>query len=332
MMGYGRRGGARWRIPRSRPARASSPSSMPRCTPCSPRPGSRGWSRTASPASRPCGRRSRAASSTSIRGSSCSPTRSRTRPGDDELVQTARAVVAMANAGAHVFVASTDATRTARLTELVGQAAAAQNVDAAGLRYHWLPVDRGGRAVLDVMRGVLAPEVAFPEEYPAAVDGALSGEPAAEAAPAGLPVAEPVVVERALRSRSRSRSRSSRSPRPSSRPPSRRRSESPAVPPGTVRRCRPSAEPQPRRLLPAASTRRQRHSSCCSAPSAPARSPSRSRPARAGRASRRHPSCWPDPSPAPLPMRADRCRYASSTSTPVTARWRRSSASSCPPR
>jgi cellulose biosynthesis protein BcsQ len=112
-------------------------------------------------------------------------------PGDDELVQTARAVVAMANAGAHVFVASTDATRTARLTELVGQAAAGQNVDAGALRYHWLPVDRGGRAVLDVMRGVLAPDVAFPDEYPSAVDTALGGTAAMPEA--GLPVAEPVV-------------------------------------------------------------------------------------------------------------------------------------------
>ena len=112
-------------------------------------------------------------------------------PGDDELLQTARAVVAMANAGAHVFVASTDAARTARLTELVGQAAAGQNVDAATLRYHWLPVDRGGRAVLDVMRGVLAPDVVFPDEYPPAVDTALGGIPAT--AEAGLPVAEPVV-------------------------------------------------------------------------------------------------------------------------------------------
>ena len=107
--------------------------------------------------------------------------------GDDELLQTARAVVAMANAGAHVFVASTDENRTGRLTDLIGQSAAAQSVDPAGLRYHWLPVDRGGRAVLDVMRGVLAPEVVFPDRYPQSVDTALGGEAALDEAVPALP-------------------------------------------------------------------------------------------------------------------------------------------------
>ena len=108
--------------------------------------------------------------------------------GDDELVQTARAVVAMANAGAHVFVASTDPARTSRLTDLIGEAAASQNIEAAGLRYHWLPMDRGGRAVLDVMRGVLVPEVSFPAQYPATVDDAATPT-------GGLPLDEPVIVE-----------------------------------------------------------------------------------------------------------------------------------------
>ena len=114
-------------------------------------------------------------------------------PGDDELVQTARAVVAMANAGAHVFIAATDPERTSRLTDLIGEAAIGQNVVAAALRYHWLPVDQGGRAVLDVMRGALSPEVTFPAEYPAAVGTALGGEPAAVVEPADI--IEPAAVE-----------------------------------------------------------------------------------------------------------------------------------------
>ena len=116
--------------------------------------------------------------------------------GDDELVQTARAVVAMANAGAHVFVASSDATRTSRLTDLIGQAATDQNVDAGSLKYHWLPLDRGGRDVLDVMRMVLEPEVSFPAEYPAAVDTALDGGTAEVEAGAGaLPTVDLSALE-----------------------------------------------------------------------------------------------------------------------------------------
>jgi cellulose biosynthesis protein BcsQ len=96
-------------------------------------------------------------------------------PGVDEPVQTARAVVAMANAGAHVFVASTDPVPTSRLTDLIHEAAGAQGIDASTLRFYWLPISEGGRAVLDTMRGVLSPEVDFPDVYPAAVDYLLSG-------------------------------------------------------------------------------------------------------------------------------------------------------------
>ncbi len=87
-------------------------------------------------------------------------------PSDDELAQTARAVVAMANAGAHVFIAATDTTRTDRLSSLIDESAAAQGVDASTLRYYWLPMSEGGRSVLDTMRVVLSSIVRLPPGVP----------------------------------------------------------------------------------------------------------------------------------------------------------------------
>ena len=93
-----------------------------------------------------------------------------------ELVQTARAIVAMSHAGAHVFLAVWRPARLPRMQQLIAQAATGQGLSPGDLVYHFLPVEQGGRAVLDSMRRVLEEDVAFPEAYPATIDGALSRE------------------------------------------------------------------------------------------------------------------------------------------------------------
>jgi cellulose biosynthesis protein BcsQ len=93
-----------------------------------------------------------------------------------ELTQTARAIVAMANAGAHVFVALWRTGDLPALQGMIASSAASQGLVPQSLAYHWLPVEQGGRAVLDAMRSVLAEEVDFPETYAVAVDGVLSRE------------------------------------------------------------------------------------------------------------------------------------------------------------
>jgi cellulose biosynthesis protein BcsQ len=106
--------------------------------------------------------------------------------GDDtELVQTARAIVAMANAGAHVFVATWRPDESTGLGVLIDEESRARGVDPATLVYHRLPVNAGGRAVLEAMRSVLQLEVAFPADVPDVVDGPLAHLEADIPGPAG---------------------------------------------------------------------------------------------------------------------------------------------------
>ena len=69
-----------------------------------------------------------------------------------ELVQTARAIVAMSNAGAHVFMAVWRPSDLPHLRELIEEAAEAQGLATRHPCYHFLPVGQGGRAVLESMR------------------------------------------------------------------------------------------------------------------------------------------------------------------------------------
>ncbi len=114
-------------------------------------------------------------------------------PSDEtELLQAARAVVAMAHAGAHVFVTVWRPDEETGFMGLIEDAALAQSVDPATLGYHLLPMGGSGAAVLDGMRAVLEPEIAFPEAYLGDVDIPLSREeaqPAAAAPSLVLPVA-----------------------------------------------------------------------------------------------------------------------------------------------
>jgi cellulose biosynthesis protein BcsQ len=79
-----------------------------------------------------------------------------------ELAQTAAAIVAMANAGARVFVATSLPESQTNLVERIAAAARAQGIDPSVLAYHLLPMAEGDAAVLDRMRTVLGPDVVFP--------------------------------------------------------------------------------------------------------------------------------------------------------------------------
>lgn len=97
--------------------------------------------------------------------------------------ETARAVVAMSAAGAHVFVAAQDAAQIEGFKAAVDQAAVAQGLQPGSLSYHVIAVQLGGRAFLEGMRSALATEIAFPAELPPSVDRALAPDPSSPFAP-----------------------------------------------------------------------------------------------------------------------------------------------------
>jgi cellulose biosynthesis protein BcsQ len=79
-----------------------------------------------------------------------------------ERAQTAAAVVAMAHAGATVFVARWRPADWAAFTAMVDQAASAQGVDPGTIAFTVLPMDEGARSALEAMRGPLAGMVDLP--------------------------------------------------------------------------------------------------------------------------------------------------------------------------
>ena len=100
-------------------------------------------------------------------------------PADDaEITQTARAIVAMAHAGALVFVASGGPSRLAVLRAQVDEAARSQGLDPVAISYTVLDPSKGGRPFLDVIRERAEALVPFPVDYPAAVDAVLGPPPA----------------------------------------------------------------------------------------------------------------------------------------------------------
>ena len=118
---------------------------------------------------------------------------------ETELVQTARAVVAMAHAGAHVFVTVWRPDSETGFLGLIDDAARAQNVDPATLGYHLLVMSGSGGDVLDGMRVVLEPEIPFPDSYAGDVGAPLSraGSTPAPAAPSVVLPASPAAPEAA---------------------------------------------------------------------------------------------------------------------------------------
>ncbi len=101
---------------------------------------------------------------------------------DSERTQTARALVAMAHAGARVFIVVWRADAWDDFEGRIGRAAAAQGVDPQTLAYHRVEAPAGGRAALDAFWDVLRGEVTFPDDYGPAADAPLtrSGQDASD--------------------------------------------------------------------------------------------------------------------------------------------------------
>ena len=86
----------------------------------------------------------------------------------------AQAAVAMAGAGARVFIVVWDPASAAAFRAAADSAASAQGLTPDSLPIAYLPVDNGGRALLEGMRDMLADELPFPAEFPQAVDRFLT--------------------------------------------------------------------------------------------------------------------------------------------------------------
>ena len=116
-------------------------------------------------------------------------------PGDvAEIANTARAIAAMAHAGAVVFVASSRPEVMTSLRQQIDDAARRQSIDPATLSYSVLVLDRGPVAVLDAIRERASGLVVFPDAYPDAIHAMLADvQPSAPAqAPSGpLPLSLP---------------------------------------------------------------------------------------------------------------------------------------------
>lgn len=120
-------------------------------------------------------------------------------PGDvTEVHQTARAIVAMANAGALVFVASSRPDVMTSLRQQVDDAARRQGIEPTTLPYSVLVLDRGGRAVLEAMRERVGGLIVFPDDYPSDVDVVFAEPtvrtpaPSPDALPLTLPTLPPL--------------------------------------------------------------------------------------------------------------------------------------------
>ncbi len=111
-----------------------------------------------------------------------------------ELTATARAILAMAHAGALVFVVTWRPEAMTAIRQQVDGFAKAQGIDPASLAYHVLVADRGGVAMLEAIRQHAQGFVAFPAEFPADADTTLPPAVRSEppAAPTGaLPLTVP---------------------------------------------------------------------------------------------------------------------------------------------
>ena len=106
-----------------------------------------------------------------------------------EREQTARAIVAMASAGAHVFIAVWQSADVDVLRRAIDDASAARGLAPESSLYHLLPIEKGGREVLTFMRGVLDDEVRFGTQFAATVDEPLRRSQALPKSEVPLPVA-----------------------------------------------------------------------------------------------------------------------------------------------
>ena len=82
----------------------------------------------------------------------------------DEREQTARAIVAMANARAHVFVAVWHSAELESLRAQIDREAVAIGVAPDSITVHFMPMEKGDREALECMRVVLDSEMSWPQE------------------------------------------------------------------------------------------------------------------------------------------------------------------------
>jgi septum formation inhibitor-activating ATPase MinD len=113
--------------------------------------------------------------------------------GTAEMLETAKAVAVMAGAGAKVFIALWKPAEQARIAAAIAQEASRLGQDPSNVAYTFLPVEQGGRAVLETMRVHLDAVFAWPGQYPANVDVPLSRTPmqVAEWNPQAAPTTPP---------------------------------------------------------------------------------------------------------------------------------------------
>lgn len=100
----------------------------------------------------------------------------------EEREQTARAIVAMANAKAHVFVAVWRSADLESLRAQLDREALAIGIAPDSITVHFMPMEKGEREALECMRAVLDAEMAWPEEIPVVIEPAvesisMSGDP-----------------------------------------------------------------------------------------------------------------------------------------------------------
>lgn len=103
-----------------------------------------------------------------------------------EVEQTAAAIVTMVQAGARVFIASSQAGAQAALLAQVAAVGRAQGIDPVALDVPVLELSLGGRAVLDAIAEHTRDLVRFPAELPPGIDVIL-GPMAAAPAPVDSP-------------------------------------------------------------------------------------------------------------------------------------------------
>lgn len=85
----------------------------------------------------------------------------------DEREQTARAIVAMANARAHVFVAVWQSTELESLRALIDAEARSIGVSPESITVHFMPMEKGDREALECMRAALDNEMTWPADFSA---------------------------------------------------------------------------------------------------------------------------------------------------------------------
>jgi cellulose biosynthesis protein BcsQ len=107
-----------------------------------------------------------------------------------EREKTAGAIVAMSRAGAEVFIAVWQSDDVEPLRTAIEGAAAQQGIAADAVTYTLLPIERGGREVLDCMRVALGSDVVFPDAYDDGVDRVLTkADPIARTPAPAIPAA-----------------------------------------------------------------------------------------------------------------------------------------------